>query len=50
MYIVLFCENVLGCWLPYLDKVQIVYVGFGIVLYAAVMLLRFFRCQDFTKS
>ena len=23
------------------------YVGFGIVLYVAVMLLRFYRCQDF---
>ena len=29
---------------------QVVYTGFGIILYAAVMLLRFYRCQDFTKS
>ena len=27
-----------------------VYTGFGIVLYAAVMLPRFYRCQDFSKS
>ena len=26
---------------------EIVYTGFGIVLYAAIMLLRFFRYQDF---
>ena len=29
---------------------EIVYTGFGIVLYAAVMLPRFYRCQDFSKS
>ena len=25
------------------------YVGFGIILYVAVMLLRFYRCQDLTN-
>ena len=29
---------------------KFMYTGFGIILYAAVMLPRFFRCQDFTKS
>ena len=44
MYIVS-CENVLECWLPYLDlDVNWMYTGFGIVPYAAVMLSKFFRC------
>ena len=39
---------VVGCHIGI--KCKYVYVGFGIVLYAAVMLPRFYRCQDFLKS
>ena len=43
MYILKFVKmfGVAGChnW-----KCKFVYTGFGIVLYAAVMLLRYFRC------
>ena len=51
MYIVWSCENVLGCWLPYRDKnVNLCIRDLEFILYVAVMLLRFYRCQDFTKS
>ena len=51
MYIVWSCENVLGCWLPYWDKnVNLCIRDLEFILYATVMLLRFYRCQDFTKS
>ena len=44
MYIVS-CENVLVCWLPYFGySVNWMYTGFRIILCAAVMLHKFFRC------
>ena len=39
------------CWLPYLEKVKIGCIqDLEYILFAAVILPRFYRCQDFTKS
>ena len=48
MYIEQFWENVLVCWLSLVAifgySINWMYIGFGIVLYAAVMLPKFFFC------
>ena len=50
MYIVLFCENVMSlklfekvCWLPYFEKCKLYIQVLGYVLYAAVMLPKFYK-------
>ena len=50
MYIVLFCENVMSlrlfervCWLPYCEKCKLCLQDLGYVLYAAVMLPKFYK-------
>ena len=50
MYIVLFCENVMSlrlfervCWLPYFEKCKLCLQDLEHVLYAAVMLPKFYK-------
>ena len=50
MYIVLFCENVMSlrlferlCWLPYFEKCKLYIQVLEYVLYAAVMLPKFYK-------
>ena len=50
MYIVLYCENVMSlrlfervCWLPYFEKCKLYIQVLGFVLYAAVMLPKFYK-------
>ena len=50
MYIVLYCENVMSlrlfermCWLPYFEKCKLYIHVLGYVLYAAVMLPKFYK-------
>ena len=50
MYIVLVCENVMSlrlfervCWLPYFEKCKLYIQVLGYVLYAAVMLPKFYK-------
>ena len=57
MYIVLFCENVMSlglfekvCWLPYFEKCKLYIQVFRYVLYAAVMLLKFYKITSLQKE
>ena len=57
MYIVLFCENVMSlrlfervCWLPYFKKCKLYIQVLGYVLYAAVMLLKFYKITGLEKK
>ena len=50
MYIVLYCENVMSlrlfervCWLPYFEKCKLYIRVLGFVLYATVMLPKFYK-------
>ena len=57
MYIVLFCENVMSlrlfervCWLPYFEKCKLYIQVLGYVLYAAVMLPKFYKITSLEKE
>ena len=57
MYIVLFCENVMSlrlferlCWLPYFEKCKLYIQFLGYVLYAAVMLSKFYKITNLEKK
>ena len=57
MYIVLFCENVMSlklfervCWLPYFEKCKVYIQVLGYVLYAAVMLPKFYKITSLEKK
>ena len=57
MYIVLFCENVMSlrlfervCWLPYFEKCKLYIHVLGYVLYATVMLLKFYKITSLEKK
>ena len=57
MYIVLFCENVMSlrlferlCWLPYFEKCKLYIHVLGYVLYAAVMLSKFYKITSLEKK
>ena len=57
MYIVLFCENLMSlrlfegvCWLPYFEKCKLYIQVLGYVLYAVVMLLKFYTNHKFRKE
>ena len=57
MYIVLFCENVMSlrlferlCWLPYFEKYKLYIQVLGYVLYAAVMLSKFYKITSLEKK
>ena len=57
MYIVLFCENVMSlrlferlCWLPYFEKCKLYIQVLGYVLYAAVMLSKFYKITSLEKK
>ena len=50
MYIVLYCENVMSlrlfervCWLPYFEKCKLYIQVLGYVLYATIMLPKFYK-------
>ena len=57
MYIVLYCENVMslrlferGCWLPYFEKCKLYIQVLGYVLYAAVMMPKFYKITSLEKK
>ena len=57
MYIVLFCKNVMSlrlferlCWLPYFEKCKLYIKVLGYVLYAAVMLPKFYKITSLEKK
>ena len=57
MYIVLYCENVMSprlfervCWLPYFEKCKLYIQVLGYVLYAAVMLPKFYKITCLEKK
>ena len=57
MYIVLYCENVMRlrlfervCWLQYFEKCKLYIQVLGYVLYAAVMLLKFYKITSVEKK
>ena len=57
MYIVLFCENVMSlrlfervCWLPYFEKCKLYIQVLGYVLYAAVMLPKFYKITSLENN
>ena len=57
MYIVLFCENVMSlrlfervCWLSYFEKCKLYIHFLGYVLFAAVMLLKFYKITSLEKK
>ena len=57
MYIVLYCENVMSlrlfervCWLPYFEKCKLYIHVLGYVLYAAVMLPKFYKITSLEKK
>ena len=57
MYIVLYCENVMSlrlfqrvCWLPYFKKCKLYIQVLGYVLYATVMLLKFYKIKSLEKK
>ena len=57
MYIVLCCENVMSlrffkrvCWLPYFEKCKLCLQDFEHVLYAAVMLPRFYKITSLERK
>ena len=56
MYIVLYCENVMSlrlfervCWLPYFEKCKLYIQVLGYVLYAAVLLPKFYKITSLEK-
>ena len=57
MYIVLFCENVISlrlfervCWLPYFEKCKLCLQDLEHVIYAAVMLPKFYKIASSEKK
>ena len=57
MYIVLFCENVMSlrlfervCWLPYFEKCKLYIQVLGYVLYATIMLPKFYKITSLEKK
>ena len=57
MYIVLFCENVMSlrlfervCWLPYCEKCKLCLQDLEHVLYAAVMLPKFYKITSLENN
>ena len=57
MYIVLFCENVMSlrlfervCWLPYFEKCKLYIQVLGYVMYAVVMLPKFYKITSLEKN
>ena len=57
MYIVLYCENVMSlrlfervCWLPYFEKCKLYIQVLGYVLYAVVMLPKFYKITNLEKK
>ena len=57
MYIVLFCENVMSlrhfervCWFPYFEKCKLYIQVLGYVLYATVMLPKFYKITSLEKK
>ena len=57
MYIVLYCENVMSlrqfervCWLPYFEKCKLYIQVLGFVLYAAVMLPKFYKITSLERK
>ena len=57
MYIVLYCENVMSprlfeivCLLPYFEKCKLYIQVLGYVLYAAVMLSKFYKITSLEKK
>ena len=57
MYIVLYSENVMSlrlfervCWLPYFEKCKLYIQVLGYVLYAAVMLPKFYKITSLEKK
>ena len=57
MCIVLFCENVMSlrlfervCWLPFFVKCKLYIHVLGYVLYAAVMLSKFYKITSLEKK
>ena len=57
MYIALFCENVMSlrlfervCWFPYCEKCKLCLQDLGYVLYAAVMLPKFYKITSLEKK
>ena len=57
MYIVLYWENVMSlrlfervCWLPYFEKCKLYIQVLGFVLYAAVMLLKFYKITSLERK
>ena len=57
MYIVLYYENVMSlrlfervCWLPYFEKCKLYIQVLGYVLYAAVMLPKFYKITSVEKK
>ena len=57
MYIVLFCENVMSlrlferlCWLSYFEKCKLYIQVLEYVMYAAVMLPKFYKNHKFRKE
>ena len=57
MYIVLYCENVMSlrlfervCWLPYFEKCKLYIQILSFLLYASVMLPKFYKNHKFRKE
>ena len=57
MYIVLYCENVMSlrlfervCWLPYFEMCKLYIQVLGDVLYAAVMLPKFYKITSLKRK
>ena len=57
MYIILFCENVMSlrlfervCWLPYFEKCKLYIQVLGYVMYAVVMLSKFYKITSLEKK
>ena len=57
MYIVLYCENVMSlrlfervCWLSYFEKCKLYIEVLGYVLYAVVMLPKFYKITSLEKK
>ena len=57
MYIVCFCENVMSlrlfeilCWLSYFEKCKLYIQVLGYVLYAAVILPKFYKITSLEKK
>ena len=57
MYIVLFCENVMSlrlferlCWLSYFEKCKLYIQVLGYVMYATIMLSKFYKITSLEKE